>query len=96
MTWIQSQLDDEEVFPTRSGKEFPPDFDGVVRTIFRHLFRILAHIYQAHYEQVLHLEQERHLNTLFAHFICFVREFDLDRREIGCLKELIEQLLNES
>lgn len=96
-TWIQSQLDDEQVFPTRSGQEFPVDFVTTIRTMFRHLFRIFAHLYHAHYQQVLHLEQERHLNTLFAHFICFGREFDLlDKKETGCLQELTDRLLDEN
>jgi len=92
---IQNQLDDESLFPTKSDREFPRDFiSTTVRPIFRQLFRVFAHIYHQHYEKILHLEEEAHLNTLFAHFISFSNEYDLlDKKEIAPLQELIELLL---
>jgi hypothetical protein len=59
--------------------------------IFKQLFRVFAHIYHAHFEMVVNLQEEAHLNTLFAHFICFARQFDLvERKEMQALGELIE------
>lgn len=45
----------------------------VVRTIFKRLFRVYAHIYHSHFKQVCSLGEEAHLNTCFKHFIFFVR-----------------------
>ncbi|KXS18460.1 hypothetical protein M427DRAFT_132796 [Gonapodya prolifera JEL478] len=76
-TQIQAQLSDDTLFPTKSGAEFPPGFlPNVIRPIHRHLLRILAHIYHAHYPHILQLQTEGHLNTLFAHFACFALTFD--------------------
>jgi MOB kinase activator 1 len=83
----------DQVLPKKLiiGSEFPKDFQGTIRTIFRHLFRVLAHIYHAHFEVIVGLSQESHLNTLFGHFVCFAREFDLiEKREFASMIELIE------
>ncbi|ORZ33814.1 Mob1/phocein [Catenaria anguillulae PL171] len=86
-TWLQRVLDDPEVFPTKSG--IPP---ATVKQAFKHMFRILAHIYHAHYDKILHLHAEAHLNTLFAHFICFAKEFDLlDKKELEPVKDLVAE-----
>ncbi|TPX36347.1 hypothetical protein SmJEL517_g01572 [Synchytrium microbalum] len=93
MTQIQNLVDDETIFPTKAGMKFPPDFQNQIRTVFRHLFRVFAHIFHSHYEKILHLSAEGHLNTLFAHFICFGREFDLlDKKELGPMQEFIAEL----
>ncbi|KAJ3124418.1 MOB kinase activator 1B [Nowakowskiella sp. JEL0407] len=93
MTWIQDILNDESIFPIKSGIEFPKDFVSHIRAIFRHLFRVFAHIYHSHYERILCLSAEGHLNTLFAHFVCFAREFDLiDRKELAPLNDLVVEL----
>jgi hypothetical protein len=77
MSWLQKLMDDETVFPTKSGRDFPSSFAYTAKHIYKHLFRIFAHLYHAHFEQVLHLSVEAHFNSLFAHFLAFGKEFDL-------------------
>ncbi|KAI9031371.1 mps one binder kinase activator-like 1 protein [Hyaloraphidium curvatum] len=91
-TLIQSQLNDESIFPTKAGLDFPKDFvPNVVKPIFRHLFRVLAHLYHAHFEAVVALGCEAHLNTLFANIWSFGTTFDLlDKKEASVLAELVE------
>lgn len=73
------------------GYQFPKDFQTTIRAIYKQLFRVLAHIYHAHFEIVVTLQEESYLNTLFAHFICFSREFDLiEKKEYLPMNELIE------
>ncbi|KAI8905598.1 Mob1/phocein [Gorgonomyces haynaldii] len=93
--WMQSVIMDETIFPTKNGSPFPPNFASVVRSIFRQLFRILDHIYHNHYEILLHVSAEQHLNTLAAHLICFSKEYDLiDKKEMLPMQEF--QQLYES
>ena len=54
-----------------TGAPFPPNFREVMKTIFKRLFRVYAHIYHSHFQMVLKLEEEAHLNTCFKHFILF-------------------------
>jgi MOB kinase activator 1 len=60
-----------------AGQEFPQNFPSTVKHVYRQLLRVFAHIYYAHYTAILHLRSEPHLNSLFAHFLAFGREYEL-------------------
>ena len=84
MTWVQSQLDDETLFPSKIGVPFPKNFLTIAKTILKRLFRVYAHIYHSHFNVVVSLNEEAHLNTSFKHFIYFVQEFDLiEKKELA-------------
>lgn len=53
------------------GAPFPPNFRDVVKTIFKRLFRVYAHIYHSHFQKIVSLKEEAHLNTCFKHFVLF-------------------------
>jgi len=97
LNWAQSILEDESVFPNRIGIPFPRSFRDTVKTIFRRLFRVYAHIYSNHFDQICALGIEAHLNTSYRHFFLFVNEFDLvDKKELAPLDELNEAILVEN
>jgi len=97
MTWVQDQLDDETLFPSKIGVKFPPNFQNIVRTILKRLFRVYAHIYHQHFKEIVSLGEEAHLNTSFKHFIYFVQEFQLiEKKELAPLQELIDRLTAHS
>ncbi|GJN12360.1 hypothetical protein PR202_ga30631 [Eleusine coracana subsp. coracana] len=94
MDWIEGQLDDESIFPQKLGTPFPSNFKEVVKTIFKRLFRVYAHIYHSHFQKIVSLKEEAHLNTCFKHFILFTNEFGLiDKKELAPLQELIESII---
>ncbi|KAG6506674.1 hypothetical protein ZIOFF_032001 [Zingiber officinale] len=94
MEWIEVQLDDESIFPQKLGTPFPANFKDVVKTIFKRLFRVYTHIYHSHFQKIVSLKEEAHLNTCFKHFILFTYEFGLiDKKEITPLQELIESIV---
>eukprot|EP00475_Leptophrys_vorax_P035882 TRINITY_DN5973_c0_g2_i6.p1 TRINITY_DN5973_c0_g2~~TRINITY_DN5973_c0_g2_i6.p1 ORF type:complete len:162 (-),score=45.09 TRINITY_DN5973_c0_g2_i6:432-917(-) len=96
MSWVESQLNDEQLFPLQFGTPFPRNFLSIVKTIFKRLFRVYAHIYYLHYENIQALGAEAHLNTCFKHFILFVEEFDLiEDKEQAPLDEVIQKLLEK-
>uniref|UniRef100_A0AAY5KX21 MOB kinase activator 1Bb n=1 Tax=Esox lucius TaxID=8010 RepID=A0AAY5KX21_ESOLU len=76
MTWVQDQLDDETLFPSKIGVPFKRNFMSVAKTILKRLFRVYAHIYHQHFDSVMQLQEEAHLNTSFKHFIFFVQVLD--------------------
>ncbi|CDS08750.1 hypothetical protein LRAMOSA10111 [Lichtheimia ramosa] len=93
-TSIENMLNDETIFPTKGGREFPREFSTIVKRIFGQLFRLFAHIYHHHYDKILSLNEEPHFNSLFAHFISFAREFGLlDKKEIQPLQELVDIMI---
>jgi len=60
-----------------AGRDFPPTFPSTAKHVYRQLLRVFAHIYHAHYTQILHLRSEPHFNSLFAHFLAFGKEYEL-------------------
>eukprot|EP00471_Norrisiella_sphaerica_P006952 CAMPEP_0184491038 /NCGR_PEP_ID=MMETSP0113_2-20130426/19493_1 /TAXON_ID=91329 /ORGANISM="Norrisiella sphaerica, Strain BC52" /LENGTH=246 /DNA_ID=CAMNT_0026875225 /DNA_START=352 /DNA_END=1092 /DNA_ORIENTATION=- len=96
MDWVESQLDDEDIFPVNSDN-YPKNFQNVVKTIFRRLFRVYAHLYHHHFEQIEKAAGDIHLNTAFKHFILFSLNFGLiPKDERGPLQDLIKHLLEKN
>jgi MOB kinase activator 1 len=97
MSWVETQLNDEHIFPLQLGTPFPKNFQNVVRVIFKRLFRVYAHIYHSHFQKIVGLGAEAHLNTCFKHFIYFVVQFKLiDSKELAPLADLIDTLMGDS
>ena len=77
----------------RVGVPFPRNFLSVAKTILKRLFRVYAHVYHQHRDDVRRLDEEAHLNTSFKHFIYFIEEFNLiDKKELTPLQDLIDIL----
>lgn len=93
LTWISNKINDQTVFPTRTGGAFPPNFIKDCKNIVRQMFRIFAHMYHNHFDKLVHLSLEAHWNSFFAHYISFCKEFNLlDRKEMAPLLPLIDNL----
>lgn len=77
-----------------AGAPFPRNFEeDVVKVIFKRLFRVYAHIYHSHFQKIVSLKEEAHLNTCFKHFIYFTQHFNLiDKKELAPLQELIDSI----
>ncbi|KAM9807881.1 MOB kinase activator 2a isoform 3-T3 [Neosynchiropus ocellatus] len=93
MSLCQKLVTDEEIFPTKYGKEFPNSFESLVKKICRYLFHVLAHLYWAHFKETVALDLQGHLNTLYAHFIVFVREFNLVDPKETCIMDDLSEIL---
>lgn len=51
--------------------------------MFRLLFHVIAHVYHAHFREIVLLQLHAHLNALFAHFVGFSYTFSLvDEKEL--------------
>jgi len=96
MSWVESQLNDESIFPVRFDSSYPKKFPQICATIYKRFFRIYAHIYHSHFKQIQALGADAHLNTCFKHFMYFVLEFKLvDAKELAPCKELIDKMMGE-
>eukprot|EP00033_Pygsuia_biforma_P000632 GCRY01000746.1.p1 GENE.GCRY01000746.1~~GCRY01000746.1.p1 ORF type:complete len:212 (+),score=40.64 GCRY01000746.1:115-750(+) len=96
LSWVSDMLDDETLFPTTIETPFPKKFTSVVKNIFKRLFRVYAHIYYSHFEKIVSLGEEAHLNTCFKHFYYFTQEFGLvARKDMEPLEELIQNLIEK-
>ncbi|KAI9844543.1 MAG: Mitotic exit network component [Sclerophora amabilis] len=95
MAWVQSNVDNEQGFPSRIGVPFPKGFPALIRQMFKRLYRVYAHIYCHHYPVVIQLGLEPHLNTSFKHFVLFIDEHNLASGKDfwGPLGDLVETML---
>ena len=53
MTYVQKVVNDETVFPTKHGNEFPANFETVLKKVQKLLFHVVAHIYHSHFKEVI-------------------------------------------
>ncbi|XP_022256265.1 MOB kinase activator 2-like [Limulus polyphemus] len=89
MTFIQKTVNDESIFHTKFDKSFPSSFESMVKKIHCLLLHVIAHIYQAHFREILLLNLHSHLNTLFSHFMLFAQQFNLlEASDTEVLREL--------
>ncbi|KAJ4368898.1 Mitotic exit network component [Neocucurbitaria cava] len=96
MAWVQSNVDNESMFPSRIGVPFPKTFPALIRNMFKRLYRVYAHIYCHHYPVIIELGLEPHLNTSFKHYVLFIDEHGLangSKDFWGPLGDLVESML---
>ena len=70
-----------------------------VRKIFKLLFHVQAHMYYAHFNDLLNHGLHAHLNTVLMNFILYHQEFNLlDPKETAPLDDLLQAmgLINQS
>jgi len=79
-----------------AGHPFPPTFEATVRKIHKYLLHIIAHIYHAHYKELIALHLNGHMNSLFTHFMVFSLKFELlEEKEYEMLSELLKGLMRQ-
>ncbi|RDA83626.1 hypothetical protein CP532_2840 [Ophiocordyceps camponoti-leonardi (nom. inval.)] len=95
MAWVQSNIDNESILPSKIGVPFPKSFPTLVRQIFKRMYRVYAHIYCHHYPVIRELGLEPHLNTSFKQYVLFIDEHGLasGRDYWGPLGDLVDSML---
>ncbi|KAF5098853.1 hypothetical protein DV451_003204 [Geotrichum candidum] len=97
IAWCHGHLNNETIFPTQPGVSFSLQSLPVFKMMLKRLFRVYAHIYCHHFNQITELGLQPHLNTSLKHFVLFTRQFGLvDPAEFAPLQELITILLNDN
>lgn len=93
MEWIEQQINNEDLFPVTVGISFPKNYISSVKKIMTRLFRVFVHVYIHHFDKLVGIGAEPHINTCYKHFYYFVSEFSLvDKKELEPLKQLTERL----
>lgn len=65
------------------GVPFPKNFLQICKKILCRLFRVFVHVYIHHFDRVIVMGAEAHVNTCYKHFYYFVTEMNLiDRKEL--------------
>ncbi len=117
MDWIESQINDENIFPVTTDVPFPKTFQvcsqnlriflrnsgfvcfiqPVCKKILTRLYRVFVHVYVHHFDRMMAIGAEPHVNTCYKHFYYFVTEFNLlNEKEFEPLKVIQKLLTNLS
>uniref|UniRef100_A0A8C7EZI4 MOB kinase activator 3B n=1 Tax=Oncorhynchus kisutch TaxID=8019 RepID=A0A8C7EZI4_ONCKI len=87
MDWIEVQINNEDIFPTSMGIPFPKNFTQICKKIICRLFRVFVHVYIHHFDRMILMGAEAHVNTCYKHFYYFSTELNLiDRKELEPLR----------
>jgi len=93
MEWVESQINDESIFPVKTEIPFPKNFVSVCKKILTRLFRVFVHVYIHHFDRLVAIGAEAHVNTCYKHFYYFVTEFELvSSKEFEPLAELTRRI----
>ncbi|XP_066897488.1 MOB kinase activator 3B isoform X1 [Kogia breviceps] len=97
MDWIEVQINNEDIFPTCVGVPFPKNFLQICKKILCRLFRVFVHVYIHHFDRVIVMGAEAHVNTCYKHFYYFVTEMNLiDRKELEPLVPTSKEITSPS
>jgi MOB kinase activator 1 len=89
-------LSDRSVLPI-DGQPLPAQFKPKMQLLLRRFFRVYAHTYITHFQDVREAGCEAHLNCCFKRFLFFVTEFNLlSEDDMMPLRELIKKFRGES
>lgn len=87
---IENLLNDTTIFST-SG-DFPKDFRKIVKDMSKKIFRVYAHVFHQHFNEVKERKMETNFLFAFKHFLFFAMEFRLlNEKELEPMVSWIEQ-----
>jgi len=93
MDWIEAQINNEDIFPIKVGVPFPKNYLQTVRKMLSRMFRVFVHIYIHHFDKLVAMGAEPHVNTCYKHFYYFTTEFNLVKKEeLEPLRHLTEKI----
>lgn len=93
MDWIDSLINSDAIFPTQMGTPFPKAFLPTCKKILTRLYRVFVHVYIHHFDKIVSIGAEAHINSCYKHFYYFVTEFQLvDPKEFEPLREMTSRM----
>ncbi|KAH8410661.1 hypothetical protein KR009_011105 [Drosophila setifemur] len=96
MDWIETQINNESVFPVSTDVPFPKNFSAISRKILTRLFRVFVHVYIHHFDRLVSIGAEAHVNACYKHFYYFVQEFDMiSGKELEPLQEMTSRICKD-
>ncbi|XP_055690773.1 MOB kinase activator-like 3 isoform X2 [Lutzomyia longipalpis] len=97
MDWVECQINNENLFPVSTDIPFPRSFPTLCRKILTRLFRVFVHVYIHHFDRIVSIGAEAHVNTCYKHFYYFVQEFELvSPKELEPLSEMTSRICKDT
>ncbi|KAK8838497.1 Maintenance of ploidy protein mob2 [Tritrichomonas musculus] len=96
--YIKRNLLDKELFPDKA-KELSKKADGILKTSYRRLFRILAHLYICHYQDISNIHDLNIfelMNTVLTHYVNFTLLFGVCQLDEFHIFEPVFKAINQN
>ena len=100
--WVKQSINSMEKQRTNPFSNFATNnyffnsFLETLKKIYRRLFRVYAHMYLQHFQEIRALDAEAHLNSMFKRFVFFALSHDLlNRTETLPLDNLIKAFVRK-
>ena len=85
-----------QLFPVTTDIPFPKTFQPQCKKILTRLYRVFVHVYVHHFDRIMSIGAEPHVNTCYKHFYYFVTEFDLiNEKEFAPLQEMTRKICTD-
>ncbi len=98
LVWADDKINDTQLFPIDPHVAFPAAFKKNVSVLFKRFFRLYAHVYYHHFQELVESEAAGHLNYNFKHFLYVGLEFGVlqeDQKEMEPLREMVSGFIQE-
>uniref|UniRef100_A0A7E4W9G2 MOB kinase activator-like 2 n=1 Tax=Panagrellus redivivus TaxID=6233 RepID=A0A7E4W9G2_PANRE len=90
MSFCERSRKNEEIFPTKFGSTFLPDFDQHCRRMIRYLWHCCGHLYSKHWDQLAALNLRPQCGLVLAHIQRIAKDFGLlDSKELAILSKTL-------
>lgn len=91
--WVKRNLSNEKLFPVASGTPLSEAATDILRTTYRRLFRILAHMYMCHFSNIRKSQMEVVLNTMLGHYTTLALQYGMiDPADLEMLRPVFQAM----
>lgn len=96
LTQTAKIISDEQLFPSQVGHPFAANFESLIKKLHKNLYQILAHMYHAHYKELVYLKLNTYVNSIYFHLLIFSKSFNiLEEKDIEIMHALNKSLMNK-
>ena len=98
--YIKRNLSNQSLFPEKGSGPLSEEATTVLKTCYRRLFRILAHLYMCHFSNIMDIQEVNVveiMNTMLAHYTKFaIVSGMIEKEDIEMLKPVFIAINNAS
>jgi len=66
MEWVETIINDEDIFPVQVGTPFPKNFRSTCKKLLSRLYRVFVHVYVHHFDRIIELQAVGNFAVLFS------------------------------
>uniref|UniRef100_A0AAF5DLB1 EB domain-containing protein n=1 Tax=Strongyloides stercoralis TaxID=6248 RepID=A0AAF5DLB1_STRER len=90
MSFCEKSRNDEGLFPTKHGNDFPPFYKQHCKKMMKLLWHCCGHLYCKHWDDLVSLNLGSQCSIIFAHITFLAREFNLlDNNDLSAIQHIV-------